>query len=134
MKDCVFCKIISGEKHGHKIYEDSDTIAILDVTPVNRGHALVMPKKHAESLSELSEEEVKNLFTAVQKVASSMKENLSADGINYFVNEGKVAGQIIFHVHCHVLPRYSNDGINFHTARKKLSKEEMKEIAERLRK
>lgn len=133
MKDCVFCKIISGEKQGYKIYEDSSTIAILDIAPVNRGHALVMPKKHAENLSELSEEEVKNLFTSVQKVASSMKENLGAEGINYFINEGKVAGQIIFHVHCHVLPRYSDDGINFHTPRKKMSEEEMRKIAERLR-
>jgi len=133
MKDCVFCKIIAGEKHGYKIYEDSHAIAILDINPVNKGHALVMLKKHAENLSELSAEEVKNLFTAAQKVAGSMNRNLGAEGVNYFVNEGKVAGQLVFHVHCHVLPRYSNDGINFHTPRKKMSEEEMREIAERLR-
>ncbi|MBI5254055.1 MAG: HIT family protein [Euryarchaeota archaeon] len=134
MKDCVFCKIISEEKQGYRIYEDSDTVAILDIAPVNKGHALVMPKKHAESLSELSEEEVRNLFAAAQKVAGSMKKNLGAEGVNYFVNEGKAAGQLVFHVHCHVLPRFSNDDVNFHTARKKLSGEEMREIAERLRK
>lgn len=133
MKNCVFCKIIASEKPGCRVYEDSNAIAILDIAPVNKGHALVMLKRHAEALSELSSEEVNNLFAAVQKVARAMKKNLGAEGVNYFVNEGKVAGQLVFHVHCHVLPRYKGDGINFHTPRKKMSEEEMREIAERLR-
>ena len=111
MKDCIFCKIVKGEIPAYKIYEDEKTLAFLDINPLTRGHALVIPKKHVEDIFEIESDDLSTVIRVVQKVAQSLRENLGASGINLFQANKPVAGQEVFHLHFHVVPRYQNDKI-----------------------
>lgn len=111
MTDCVFCKIIKGEIPCHKIYEDDKVLAFLDITPVSQGHTLVVPKEHVENLLSMSEEQIKAVFLVVQKIAKKIDEVLKPDGFNVGMNNKPSAGQVIFHAHVHIMPRFANDGL-----------------------
>ncbi|MBI5224765.1 HIT family protein [Candidatus Micrarchaeota archaeon] len=117
MEECIFCKIIEGKLPCWKVYEDKSHIAFLDLYPAVKGHVLVIPKKHYAHFSQIHHKEIGNFIEAVQKVAMGVKKAMKADGINVFLNEGKAAGQIVFHAHFHIIPRYENDGINFSVGR-----------------
>ncbi len=132
MEDCIFCKIIKGEIPSYKVYEDKFAVAFLDINPLAKGHTLVVSKSHVEHLSEMDPKEVGRLFRAVTEVGHIIMEKMKPEGLNYFVNEGEVAGQIIPHVHCHVVPRNQGDGMKFHGDTLKLSEDEMMEIADKL--
>ena len=112
MKDtnCLFCKIVAGEIPAEKVYEDADTLAFLDIKPVNPGHTLVIPKDHYENVFEAPEEVWGKVMQSVKKVAHAMKNGLPVDDLNIAMNNGKHAGQVIFHAHVHVIPRYEGDG------------------------
>ncbi|MBQ6733389.1 MAG: HIT family protein [Lachnospiraceae bacterium] len=116
MADCIFCKIAAGEIPSHKVYEDETCIAILDVCPVAKGHTLIIPKKHAENLFALSEEEASEIMKRVHHVAGQLKERLHPDGLNLVQNNGEAAGQTVMHFHMHAIPRFANDDvkINWH--------------------
>lgn len=107
---CVFCKIVRGELPAYKIYEDSDTVAFLDIHPMTDGHTLVIPKAHAERLSELPPELVGVLFQTVQKVAGRIAQALHAPALNIGFNDGRAAGQAVPHLHVHIIPRFPGDG------------------------
>lgn len=109
---CIFCKIINNEISAHKVYEDEYSLAFLDIKPVNAGHCLVIPKKHYQNIEEIGEEDLKHLIVAVKKVGSILKNKLSVSGYNVITNNDPVAGQIIPHIHFHVIPRIKNDGNN----------------------
>ncbi len=111
MEDCIFCKIITGEIPSFKVYEDEYTLAFLDINPVNPGHTLVVPKKHLVNIEEADEETLCQLMKTVKKVGLSLKDNLGAAGYNLGVNNGPVAGQLVPHLHVHVIPRIANDGL-----------------------
>jgi len=111
MKNCLFCQIIEGDKPGHKVYEDENTYAFLDINPRNKGHTLVVPKKHRETLLDLKKDEVNQLFQSVQKVAKAVKKATDSKGFNIIQNNKRVAGQIIDHVHVHIVPRHPEDDI-----------------------
>jgi len=108
--DCIFCKIIRGEIPSHQVYEDDKVLAFLDITPVNPGHTLVIPKAHYENLLDLPEEGAKNLIVAVKKIAGAVVAATGAEGFNLGLNNGAVAGQMVGHVHFHIMPRWENDG------------------------
>lgn len=108
---CIFCKIAAGEIPSYKVYEDDDVLAFLDIAPVNPGHALVIPKKHYANLEEIPEEELVKIIKVVKKVGKSVKEKLDAQGYNVFVNNDPAAGQIIPHLHFHIIPRKEGDGL-----------------------
>lgn len=108
--DCIFCKIAAGEIPSKTIYEDEDFRVILDLGPATRGHALVLPKEHADDLFGISEEMAAKVIPVAKKVASMMKTNLECDGLNLVQNNGEVAGQTVKHFHLHIIPRYSDDG------------------------
>src|SRR3989304_760489 len=110
MNECVFCKIIKGELPSDKIYEDEKFLAFLDVTPVNSGHTLLIPKKHFKNLYEMPDEVLCDLGPIIKKVAKAVKEGTDADGINIGMNNDPSAGQIVFHAHVHVIPRLEDDG------------------------
>ena len=110
MNDCLFCKIVAGEIPATKIYEDEDTLAFLDANPVNPGHTLVIPKKHSRNIFDIEKEDLLNVTNNIQKVAKAIKEGLSPDGINIISNNEPVAGQVIFHTHIHIVPRFTGDG------------------------
>jgi histidine triad (HIT) family protein len=110
MTNCIFCKIINKEIPCHQIYEDENFLAFLDVYPHAKGHTVVIPKEHANLISELDDEKSKELMIVVKKVMKIIEEKLNPEGFNVGWNSGESAGQVVPHLHLHILPRYSGDG------------------------
>jgi len=111
MENCIFCKIIAGEASGSKVYEDDICLAFMDIQPVTPGHVLVVPRQHFVGLSDLPAKIGEHLFCIGQKIATGLqKSTIRSEGINFFLADGKVAFQTVFHVHLHVIPRFSGDG------------------------
>lgn len=111
MNDCIFCGIISGEIPSHKIYEDSNVVAFLDINPVKDGHTLIVPKVHAENLLESGPEVSQMLMETVQKISPAIKKIVAAEGFNVVTNIGAAAGQTVHHTHVHIIPRHEGDGL-----------------------
>jgi histidine triad (HIT) family protein len=110
MEDCLFCKIIAGKIPSEKVYEDDTVFAFLDVFPASEGHTLAAPKKHFSRFTDMDAESVASLFEAARKITAAVEKAFSAEGSNIGINDGKVAGQEIPHVHVHVIPRRKGDG------------------------
>ncbi len=110
MENCIFCKIAAGEIPSNTIYEDDSFRVILDLGPATKGHALVLPKNHYADLFEIPEDVLADAAKVAKKVAGTMKEKLSCDGLNLVQNNGEAAGQTVMHFHLHIIPRYKNDG------------------------
>lgn len=110
MTDCLFCKIISGSIPSAKAYEDDDTFAFLDIHPINRGHTLVIPKTHSENIHDITDEDFCKLMSVVRRLTPFVKKVAHADGINIGINNGAAAGQLIFHTHVQIIPRFTGDG------------------------
>ena len=110
MENCIFCKIAAGEIPSNTIYEDDSFRVILDLGPATKGHALVLPKNHYADLFEIPEEVLADAAKVAKKVAGTMKEKLSCDGLNLVQNNGETAGQTVMHFHLHIIPRYKDDG------------------------
>jgi histidine triad (HIT) family protein len=135
MENCIFCKITKGEIPTHgKLYEDDKSLAFLSTGPNNLGHALVIPKEHAANIYDISEESLTAVAHTTQKVATALKKSLAADGINIMQNNDKAAGQAVFHLHFHVIPRYFNDGFRHWEEHKKYKEGEVDEYAEKIKK
>ncbi|MBU1132471.1 HIT family protein [Patescibacteria group bacterium] len=108
--DCLFCKIINREVPAEIIYEDESIICFLDINPSNPGHALVVPKVHCENLLDASGETLRSLISIVPKISRAIMSGLNYDAFNFSVNNGAAAGQIISHLHFHIVPRREGDG------------------------
>ena len=104
MSECVFCQIIRKEAPASIVYEDEQVVAFLSNRPVNVGHTLVAPKKHYENIYEIPEEEAAYLFKIVKKIAQAVKDATGIEGIRIVQNNGKDAGQVVFHLHVHIIP------------------------------
>ncbi len=109
--DCIFCKIIKGELPSTKVYEDEDVLAFLDIKPVNPGHTLVIPKKHFKNVHDMPDEMFAKVAVASKKISDAILK-LGAKGVNIGMNNGEAAGQIVFHAHVHVMPRYGQDSFS----------------------
>ena len=109
-ENCIFCKIIKKEIPCRIIYETEKVLAFLDINPVNPGHTLVIPKKHYELIEQVPEELLAELMKAVKLITPAVKQATSTDSTNLAVNNGKTAGQLVPHVHFHIMPRHENDG------------------------
>lgn len=132
MSDCIFCKIVKGELPSHKVYEDDDVLAFLDINPVNPGHTLIIPKEHHKDLLNTPTELASKLIQAVQKIAPAILKEVESDAFNLGVNCGVGAGQIVFHTHLHIMPRFENDGHRLWVG-KKMEQSELSEIAEKIK-
>jgi histidine triad (HIT) family protein len=111
MNACVFCEIIAGNAEASLVYQDKLSIAFMDIRPVNPGHILVVPKQHSAGIVGLPEETGGHLFRVAQKLTAALySSGLRCEGVNFFLADGEAAGQEVFHVHLHVLPRFSGDG------------------------
>lgn len=109
---CIFCDIIEGKIPSKVVYEDNETLAILDISQVTPGHTLVMPKKHYENYTQMPKNEFENLMGKVQMISNSIIPKLNAKGFNTLINTNEVSGQTVMHTHVHIIPRYSdNDSI-----------------------
>ena len=130
---CIFCEIVAGRLPAFKLYEDDLFIAILDRFPVTVGHTLIIPKFHAADIFGLCEKEAPQIMPLAQKIAGKIKEVLNPDGFNILQNNGKAAGQVVFHYHMHVIPRYKGDGVKINPmSHKDVSEKELEEVAAKL--
>ena len=111
MNDCLFCKIITGEIPSAKIYENKSSFAFLDINPINHGHVLLIPKKHSRNIFDTDDEVLKQLAPTLKKLSTAVKDGVGADGINIHINNEPAAGQVIFHTHIHIIPRFESDNI-----------------------
>jgi histidine triad (HIT) family protein len=111
---CIFCQIIEGEAASSKVYEDDVCLAFMDIQPVNPGHVLVVPKVHFEDLADLPADIGADLFQTAQRMVLIMpKIDVKIEGADLFLAHGEAAGQEVFHVHLHVIPRFTGDGFGF---------------------
>ena len=131
--NCIFCKIIKGELSAEKVYEDKETFAFLDIRPNNVGHTLVVPKEHYENIYSTPDNVLCAVIKTVKRIAVAVKKGTGADGINIVSNNERPAGQIIFHTHFHVVPRFSDDGFRGWPG-KEVHEDTLKEEAEKIRK
>jgi len=129
---CLFCKIAAGEIPSDKVYEDDDTVAFLDITPVAEGHTLVIPKKHYRNSLQTPDPELAKLIAVVKKVGNAVMEGVGAGGINVHLNNEPPAGQVVFHTHAHIIPRSSDDGLKMWMG-SSLGEIEMKRVAEKIK-
>ena len=110
MEDCIFCAIVAGTAPTSVVYEDDVSLGFMDIQPVNPGHLLVIPKRHAAGLAELDEQTGGHLFQVAMRMAAALRRSgLPCEGINFFLADGEVAFQDVFHVHLHVIPRSAGD-------------------------
>ena len=130
--NCIFCKIVKGEIPCNKIYEDEKILAFLDINPVNPGHTLVIPKKHYTLFTDLPDDILKNLLSVVKNISNSILDGVEAEGFNIIINNNKAAGQVIPHVHIHIIPRFMNDRLK-HWPGKKYKPRQIKEILKRIK-
>ena len=110
--NCIFCKIVRGELPSIKVCEDAETIAILTIEPVNTGHTLVIPKEHVANVFEATPEVWAKVQETVRKVAHAVEKGVSADGVNINMNNREHAGQVVDHIHVHIIPRFKGDGFS----------------------
>lgn len=133
MSDCVFCRIVAGEVPSEILFENEHVVAILDINPIHFGHALIVPRKHYRDFLDLAPECYPPLLDAARTVSAALVEGLKLEGFNLFSNNGRIAGQSVFHFHLHITPRYENDDIRFVLNLKKYNNGEMKQYADRIR-
>ncbi len=132
-QECLFCKIVKGEVPAKKVYEDDVTLAFLDISPRNPGHTLIIPKKHAETLMDLSDKESARLFESVRKVGEMAMKGVQAQGLSIAQSNGQAAGQVVAHVHFHAIPRFANEpppGLESILSTKRLDEKSLDKIAE----
>lgn len=132
-KDCLFCKIIAGEIPADKVFEDEDFVAIIDIKPVNLGHVLLIPKRHYRNLLDLPADILSKLGPHLQKLAIAVKQATGADGVNIGMNNEGAAGQLIFHQHSHIMPRFTNDGYKHWQGKEDFTQTDFKNIAEEIK-
>ncbi len=126
IENCIFCKIIRKEIPAYILYEDDYSIAFLDINPLTKGHTLFIPKEHVERLSDMDLEFSRKFYESFQKFLKLFEKSIAQD-YNIIVNNGKTAGQEIFHAHIHIVPRYGKETI-FSWKANKLDKKEAEEI------
>lgn len=130
--NCIFCKIVNKEIPAAIIHETDDFLAFVNTQPVNFGHSLVIPKNHFNNIYDLPKEVLEKLGGELQKVSVGIKKAMKAEGINIDMNNDPAAGQVIFHAHFHIIPRFQGDGFEHWKPRKYEHSEQIKKIAEKI--
>jgi histidine triad (HIT) family protein len=130
--NCIFCKIVSGDIPSSVLYEDEDFKAIMDISPASRGHVIILTKKHFENLFELEDDVAGKVILLAKRIALAMKEELKCEGINFLQNNGEAAGQSVFHIHFHIIPRYKDDNLHLTWTPSKYEDGEAAELAKKI--
>lgn len=132
-EDCIFCKIIDGDLPAAKVYEDDHTYAFLDISQVTKGHTLVIPKVHTKDVYNTPAYVAGNLFSVVPTIANGIKKAYNPAGLNVLINNEKAAGQVVYHTHIHLIPRYGTEDDGFkakwETHNDDYTMEDLKDIA-----
>jgi histidine triad (HIT) family protein len=131
--DCIFCKIVAGELPGQIIDQDDRTVSFMDINPATRGHALVIPRRHARDLLEIDRDDLAATALAAQRLAQRVHDRLGADGVNLLNSRGSAAWQTVYHFHIHVIPRYSGDPLRLPWKPEPGDLEQIAKVAEELR-
>ncbi len=132
MDNCIFCKIAAGEIPSTTLYEDNDVRVIFDINPATKGHALVLPKVHYANVYDIPEELIGKAHIVAKKVAIALKEATGCDGVNILQNNEEAAGQTVFHLHIHVIPRYEDDNAKIGWKAGEANMEYLKELVSKL--
>ena len=132
MEDCIFCKIIKNEIPSNKIYEDDKCLAFLTINPNNDGHTLLIPKTHYRSYFETPDEVLKDLAVETKRIGLAIQKAMGAEGMNIANNSEKAAGQIVFHTHIHLIPRFGSDGFK-HWGTKEYTGNKAEQIVEKIK-
>ena len=132
-ESCIFCRIAQKKAPASIVYEDDAVMAFLDIRPLNEGHTLVIPKRHYAFVYEVPDEEVAHLYKLVKKVALAVKKGVKAGGITIAQQNEKAAGQDIFHVHVHVIPRYEGQKLPRFEEVQEVSRARLDEVAKKLK-
>lgn len=111
--DCIFCKIVAGQIPALRVFEDEAVLAFLDIGPLAEGHTLIIPKQHYERLEDMPEDAVVDLTRHLPRLGRAVMKVTSAPGYNVLQNNGKEAGQVVGHVHVHIIPRAADDGLGY---------------------
>jgi histidine triad (HIT) family protein len=131
--DCIFCAIAAGDGPAEIIEQDEHTVAFMDINPWTRGHALVIPKKHAKNIFEIEDEELEYVAVAVKRLATRIRDTLHCDGINLLNSAEPAAWQTVFHFHVHVIPRYEDDPLQLPGKPMDVDQDELAQIAAEIR-
>lgn len=131
MSECIFCKIVKGDIPSKKVFENDHLIAFLDINPTNPGHTLVVPKEHHEDFLSTPNDILSDILKHVKIIAKAAMSAVNADGFNIIINTKSAAGQVVFHTHFHIIPRFDNDGFK-HWPGKQLPEEKMQEVQEKI--
>ena len=131
--DCIFCAIAAGEGPAEVVQEDEHTVAFMDISPWTRGHALVIPRRHARNLYDIGDEDLGHVTVAAKRLAGRMRDALHCDGINLLNSAEAAAWQTVFHFHVHVIPRYEDDPLRLPGQPLQPEEGELAAVAEELR-
>lgn len=132
MRDCIFCRIAAGREPCVRVWETDRVLAFLDIAPVHYGHTLVIPKAHYETLLDLPDDLWLEMGRVCRRVAEGLRQALFARGFNIGMNNFEAAGQVVFHAHLHVIPRFLSDGLHFFPQGRYLPGD-MEKVGQRLR-
>jgi histidine triad (HIT) family protein len=133
VSDCVFCKMIAGQIPVTRIYEDEVVLSFLDIGPISDGHTLVIPKQHFERLHDCPGELLGRVCSCLGKIAGAVSAAMNSDGYNVLCNNGRAAGQLVEHLHFHIIPRSAGDGLFDHWPSYKYPEGKIEAIAEKIR-
>lgn len=133
MSECIFCKIAAKEIPSSVVYEDEHTLAFMDIGQVNPGHVLLAVKRHAENIFALDETQAGAVFRAAARVARAIRDAFEPQGLSVYQANGKAAGQTVFHLHLHLVPRHDDDGMALTWPVKNPPREKLAEYAQRIR-
>jgi histidine triad (HIT) family protein len=133
MSECVFCRIVARQIPATVVHEDEDTLAFMDIGQVNPGHVLVAVKKHADNIFALDDAQAAAVFRSVARVARAIRAAFEPQGLSVYQANGKAAGQTVFHLHIHLVPRYEGDGMALTWPVKNPPREKLAEYAEKIR-
>ncbi|WKZ29588.1 MAG: HIT family protein [Patescibacteria group bacterium] len=132
MQDCLFCKFVRKELPAEIVYEDDTVLVFVDIKPNNPGHVLVLPKAHADTFADAPEESIQAIALVAQRMGRAVMKAFGATGFNIGVNNGQTAGQVIYHLHMHVIPRFEGDGLE-HWHGKPYQDGEIAEVGQKIR-
>ena len=130
--ECIFCRIVAGEIPSTKVAESDLAYSFLDIGPIAKGHALVVPKDHYVTLDDMPAEVTAAVHELAARVAPVLQKAVGAEGLNVLQNNGRVAGQVVMHLHVHLIPRWSGDGLKWPWPARQADPAELKQIADRV--
>jgi len=133
MSECIFCRIVAKQIPATVVHEDEDTLAFMDIGQVNPGHVLIAVKKHADNIFALDEAQASAVFRSATRVARAIRAAFEPQGLSVYQANGKAAGQTVFHLHIHLVPRYEGDGMALSWPVKNPPREKLAEYAEKIK-